>query len=452
MLINEIIWLLIVFPLIINSKNIDENSEENYNELPKDFIYLDPNNVNGPLTINRTEDDGTKRNLFSFIHHEEKIKSITEEEFRNMKNETEKKSEYICEMYGVNRPEGMKGHEISCPPHYNLVIDKAFYGRYVNDTTHCPIKNLTPEIKEKIKFNDCGKEYLKNIKGKCEGRNYCSIFVSNYFYKDSCKGVYKYLNVDYHCIKEPELKEEKIAIVMFRDSITSNSIDENSVSEFYQYAKIHGYDFYYETYNYIPYRSIFFMKLFSIIERMIEGLKQKKYDWIFWVDTDTMIMNPNIRLETFLPNEKMPKIHFIAGFGERGGFQAGVFFIRVHEWSLNMLMRSISYSYYYPNRYIPFDDQSSMNNVLTDKSVDESDNYIIVPPKWFNNNRYKIEKGDFLLHVMGDYGRKSQIASEFRNRIKNDNEWYNKTNAQMRQEVLEYYNLPKDKQIHIKYQ
>jgi len=32
--------------------------------------------------------------------------------------------------------------------------------------------------------------------------------------------------------------------------------------------------------NYAPGRQIFFMKLYSVIEKMIEGLKSKKYDWI----------------------------------------------------------------------------------------------------------------------------------------------------------------------------
>jgi len=57
-------------------------------------------------------------------------------------------------------------------------------------------------------------------------------------------------------------------------------MQEHSVSEFYQYANIHGYDYKLETINYSPGRKIFFMKFYSIIEKLIEGLKYKKYDWI----------------------------------------------------------------------------------------------------------------------------------------------------------------------------
>jgi len=60
-------------------------------------------------------------------------------------------------------------------------------------------------------------------------------------------------------------------------------LEENSVSEFYQYSKIHGYDFYFSSNNYTPGREIYFMKLNIIIEKLIEGLKTLKYDWILLV-------------------------------------------------------------------------------------------------------------------------------------------------------------------------
>jgi len=67
---------------------------------------------------------------------------------------------------------------------------------------------------------------------------------------------------------------------MFFNGIKSNTVDENSVSDFYQYANIHGYDFYFGDFNYNPGRSIYFMKFYTILEKMIEGVKEKKYDWI----------------------------------------------------------------------------------------------------------------------------------------------------------------------------
>ena len=77
-----------------------------------------------------------------------------------------------------------------------------------------------------------------------------------------------------------ELKKENITIISFYDNIKSNSVQEHSVSEFYQYANIHGYEFEYSNLNYMPERSIYFMKITFIIEKLLEGLKYKKYNWI----------------------------------------------------------------------------------------------------------------------------------------------------------------------------
>ena len=52
------------------------------------------------------------------------------------------------------------------------------------------------------------------------------------------------------------------------------------MSELYQYANIHGYEFEYSEFNYMPERSVYFMKITVIIEKLLEGLKYKKYNWI----------------------------------------------------------------------------------------------------------------------------------------------------------------------------
>ncbi|OUM61502.1 hypothetical protein PIROE2DRAFT_12503 [Piromyces sp. E2] len=67
---------------------------------------------------------------------------------------------------------------------------------------------------------------------------------------------------------------------MFSNAVKPNSIYENAIGAFYQYSKIHGYDLHHYSYRYDVERQIFFMKLNSIIETLIIGLKEKKYDWI----------------------------------------------------------------------------------------------------------------------------------------------------------------------------
>jgi len=439
--------------ILLNNDKLDSNIINYKNILPEGFIPVDENVLNGPITTNREKDNGKKRNLYSMIRNEDDSYYYNYNEFNKLKNETSIQSVYFCEMYSRLRPEVLKGFDLSCPNHYTIVIDKAFYGRYANDTINCKT-NFTPEILKKIK-NDCGYEPLKNIKYSCEGKSYCSLKPMNSFYKDHCHGVLKYLHIDYHCIKKPELRKEKISIISFYDGIEYNSIYEHSVSEFYQYANIHGYEFQFTNFNYIPESNIFFMKFQTIIDKLIEGLKYGNIDWIFWVDNDVIILNPNIKLETFLPNEKMNKIHLIAAYDYNGrkdyccGINAGILLIRVHEWSLNVFMRAISYPYYNKNMYLENHDQTSLNNILIE--FNEADHYVVVPPHWMNKR--DITKGEFLYHIMGG-GRKYKDRKlyQFLNKSKNDEEWYTKTNKELRKEVLEYYDLSKEEQIQINIQ
>jgi len=67
---------------------------------------------------------------------------------------------------------------------------------------------------------------------------------------------------------------------MFSNVIKVNSIYENAISAFYQYSQIHGYDYQLYRYRYDTERQVTFMKLNAIIEKIMIGLKMKKYDWV----------------------------------------------------------------------------------------------------------------------------------------------------------------------------
>jgi len=140
----------------------------------------------------------------------------------------------------------------------------------------------------------------------------------------------------------------------------------------------------------------------------------------------------------------MNNIHLIAA-DDINGFNAGVFLIRVHPWSLNFLMRAMSYSYFNNQlgQGLKYADQSSMNNVLVEG--EESDHYVIVPQTWFNSYDGLNTKGEFLIHLAGHID-KDKEAQIFREYISNDKEWYKRSSAKMRKEVLKYYDLPKEKQ------
>jgi hypothetical protein len=60
------------------------------------------------------------------------------------------------------------------------------------------------------------------------------------------------------------------------------------------YCKTHGYDFFYITESLDPSRPYSWSKIKAIEKILIN------YDWVFWTDADSLIMNPSIALENLI--------------------------------------------------------------------------------------------------------------------------------------------------------
>jgi len=67
---------------------------------------------------------------------------------------------------------------------------------------------------------------------------------------------------------------------MYSDVIKPNTVCEHAISDFYQYSDIHGYKFILNSDGYDDEREIYYMKLHVIQEAIVNGLKNKEYDWI----------------------------------------------------------------------------------------------------------------------------------------------------------------------------
>jgi len=433
---------------LINRK---KNIYSNYFSLPN-FELLYTNGTKGPITVNRKKDDGNKFNIYNMIteNNNEDFESFfyDKDEFNKLSKKVSKDEEYLCEL-GLPS-ESTEGYYLICPAQYTIAIDKAFYGRYANDKSHCNVDDKGKKVEEsRLEVSeDCGKDSIDIVKGLCEGRIECNIRPNISFFSNSCdKDIYKYLHVKYHCIKNKELKKTKFAIVNFSDRINVNTIYENALSELYQYADYHEYEFIYNYKNYDKKREIYYMKLHVVNEAIIQGLKTKAYDWIFWVDSDIMIANPNIKLENFIPEDE--RIHFIAA-ADRHGLNAGVFLIKVHPWSLNFMMRSLAYKYYHKGKHLEYEDQTSMNNILV-LDENERNHYVIVPQSWFNTFPDKRHGGELLLHFAGRKD-KNKDSNETRTELNNDPHYLTaQTNRKMRKEALEYFAKPRKEQGQLVY-
>eukprot|EP00833_Pecoramyces_ruminatium_P006880 jgi/Orpsp1_1/1180912/evm.model.c7180000075104.1 len=443
-----------VKPLIFNSYDNDTIHDAiiGGKELLPDlegFTFLDTDSTEGPITVDKDNDDGTKLNIYSMMM-DPTNSSIYYEDIEKY-NEMEDillpiRTKYLCELESDILPEGHKGYSLFCPPHYTIAINSTFYGRFALDNRHCNRYSNGDIVPTSllIRIRDFGVDLIDEVKSLCEGRKECVLKPYKYFFHNVYPRLHKYLYVSYYCRKEKNYEKPKFAITTFINKIEVNSVYENSINQFYQYAKIHGYEFQLRKENYDNERVIFYMKINTVIESMIKGLNEKSYDWILWVDGDTVLTNPNIELEAFIPENN--NIHFVAA-DDYNGLNAGVFLIRVHSWSLNFLMTTSSYAYYHSKKILKYSDQSSLNNALVEQKEDE--HYVIVPQNWFNSYLDNFNKGDFLVHLPG-ISNKDEEAKKLRSQILEDEAFYrNKTSQQMREEVLAYYKLPREEQHHI---
>ncbi|KAI1615550.1 hypothetical protein EDD36DRAFT_433090 [Exophiala viscosa] len=109
-----------------------------------------------------------------------------------------------------------------------------------------------------------------------------------------------------------------------------------------------------------------------------------RLEWLFWFDADTIILNPHISLETFLPPANLfPDIHLLLA-ENWDGINAGVFPIRVHPWSVTLLNAMLSYPLFRDDEHLEFQDQSALSNLLH-RFPGFQMNWTVVPHRWFNS-------------------------------------------------------------------
>ena len=117
-------------------------------------------------------------------------------------------------------------------------------------------------------------------------------------------------------------------------------------------------------------------------------------------------MNPKISLDVFLPPAEFPHIHLLATEGEHG-LNTGVFLIKVHPWSIELLSAIIAFPSYRSDVQLAESDQSAMSELLKETYFQE--NYLLIPRNWFNsyqvehddddpNHPWQINLGDLLVH------------------------------------------------------
>jgi len=130
------------------------------------------------------------------------------------------------------------------------------------------------------------------------------------------------------------------------------------------------------------------------IERILS-----QYDWIFWTDADSLIMNKNILLEQFIDK----KFNFIVG-SDHNGVNTGHFFIKNCEWSFDLLHRCYEQKQFINVKSEMCDEQGAFRH-LCDTNPKVKSKVKILSQRKLNSYRPghaetggEYEFGDFIIH------------------------------------------------------
>ncbi|KAJ5760590.1 galactosyl transferase GMA12/MNN10 family protein [Penicillium odoratum] len=119
-------------------------------------------------------------------------------------------------------------------------------------------------------------------------------------------------------------------------------------------------------------------------------------------------------LEVFLPPDDFGNVHLLLT-KDWNGMNNGVFFLRVHEWSVKLLSAAIAYPTVHPNVELYWPDQSALTNLFNENK--EFAKFVVYCPlRWFNaymrspdgrqHNKdspahFQVHPGDLLVHFPG---------------------------------------------------
>jgi len=71
--------------------------------------------------------------------------------------------------------------------------------------------------------------------------------------------------------------------------------------------------------------------------------ESQRTKWLLWFQPDVVVLNEQIPLEIFLPSGPgLEDIHFLASHDDYGQMDSGVFFLRVHEWTVKLLVEVLA--------------------------------------------------------------------------------------------------------------
>jgi hypothetical protein len=214
-------------------------------------------------------------------------------------------------------------------------------------------------------------------------------------------------------------KRPKIAVATAAIGKDYGCLVEKGIINKKAYCKKHGYDFFHATQ--ILNNALGFHTekkrhpAWSKVVLTYHLLKHFGYDWVFWTDADSLIMNDEIKLEDFI--EQDPSKEFLISQVYTKNLNTGQFLIKSTQWGLQLLLDAWHSGEIqeldYPN--IPgmkgFGEQVHIMKLILGSS-DNLNKTNILPERALNAQKWCYQKGDFLIHFIAVRGAKLQKDME----------------------------------------
>jgi hypothetical protein len=162
--------------------------------------------------------------------------------------------------------------------------------------------------------------------------------------------------------------------------------------------------------------------LLAVLSHEMSKAEGDRLHWLMWFDANTLVINPLIAVENFLPPHNLDGINLVVT-EDWNGLNNGVLLIRVAAWSVDLLANILAYPTYGPDADLPSTEQSAMEPMIQDPRY--ASGCIYVPPRWFNSyprdedeawTKYHVERGDMMLHFP-DVGDRSRMVHAFHSRV-----------------------------------
>lgn len=157
--------------------------------------------------------------------------------------------------------------------------------------------------------------------------------------------------------------------------------------------------------------------ILALILRELARAPVERLEWLFWMDADTVLLNPYIPIAAFLPPESggFDDVNLVV-VHDWNGLNNGVFAIRVCRWSVELLTAVLAFPHYRSDFFLLFRDQSAMDELLKERRFARQT--VKAPQRWFNAYQgehnetlapFQVRRGDFLVHFAGVGDREQRM-------------------------------------------